>query len=234
MYTRALGARHVTLSAVCWLINHSGLPLVFSAEAPSSLASFPEWQAPGSPEHRLLAAGQSEEQEVARLASPLLFSPATAATIAGNSAGVSSGGGGGGGGVGGSGGSRSYLSWSLQVRLGALYQPSEGGSSYGGTWLPRWSTPVALNKNGEALMLRLKATGMESRPDLLYSVGVEVRKGVGLHGSTTIVTFVPRFMISNQTNFQLQFAQRFCLDSTTHKPSELNSDYPLSAVLEIY
>ncbi|KAL5964251.1 Vacuolar protein sorting-associated protein 13D [Taenia solium] len=220
VYTRALGARHVTLSAVCWLINHSGLPLVFAAEAPSSLASFPEWQTPGSPEHRLLAAGQSEEQEVARLASPLLFSPATAATISGNSVGISTGGGG--GGVGGSGGSGSHLSWSLQVRLGALYQPSEGGGGGGGTWLPRWSAPVALNKNGEALMLRLKAMGTESRPDLLYSVGVEVRKGAGLHGATTIVTFVPRFMISNQTNFQLQFAQRFCLDSTAHKPMDIH------------
>ncbi|KAL5103024.1 Vacuolar protein sorting-associated protein 13D [Taenia crassiceps] len=222
VYTRALGARHVTLSAVCWLINHSGLPLVFAAEAPSSLASFSEWQAPGSPEHRLLAAGQSEEQEVARLASPLPFSPVTTGTISGNSTGVSAGGGGGGGGVGGSGSGRSHLSWSLQVRLGALYQPSEGGGGGGGTWLPRWSAPVALNKNGEALMLRLKAMGMESRPDLLYSVGVEVRKGVGLHNATTIVTFVPRFMISNQTNFQLQFAQRFCLESSTYEPMDIH------------
>ncbi|VDM31742.1 unnamed protein product [Hydatigera taeniaeformis] len=222
VYTRALGARHITLSAVCWLINHSGLPLVFAAQAPSSLASPSEWQAPGSPEHRLLTAGQSEEQEVARLASPLLFSPVTTDTISGNSAGISVGDGSVGGGGGTSSNGRSHLSWSLQVRLGALYQPSEGIGREDVAWLPRWSSPVALNKSGEALMLRLKAAGMESRPDLLYSVGVEVRNGVGLHGMTTIVTFVPRFMISNQTNFQLQFAQRFSLDSTTLKPMDIH------------
>ncbi|KAH9277961.1 Vacuolar protein sorting-associated protein 13D [Echinococcus granulosus] len=222
VYTRALGARHVTLSAVCWLINHSGLPLVFAAQAPSSLASFPEWQTLGSPEHRSLAAGQSEEQEVARLASPLLFSPATTAAVSGNSTGVGAAGGGGGGRVDESGSGRSHVSWSLQVRLGAFYKPTEGKDEDDGPWLPRWSAPVALNKTGDALMLRLKSVGMESRPDLLYSVGVEVRKGVGLHDTTTIVTFVPRFMISNQTNFQLQFAQRFCLDSTTHKPMNIH------------
>lgn len=55
------------------------------------------------------------------------------------------------------------------------------------------------------------------RPDLLYSIGVEIRKGRGPHSGTTILTFTPRFVISNQTNLRLQFAQRFCLDSLAHK-----------------
>ena len=215
--TRALGSRHVTLSAVCWLINHSGLPLVFAAQAPSSLACQSEWQVPGSPQHRSLAAGQSGEQELARLASPLLFSPPIA--IAGSAAPVGSS-------VGASSNSRSGSgtnypsSWSLQVRLGAYYSPTESDKS---DWIPRWSTPITLDKGEQELMLRLRAGGSSTRPDLLYSVGVEVRAGTGLHAATALVTFVPRFMISNQTNFQLQYTQRFCLDSTAHKPSKLTS-----------
>lgn len=206
----------MTISAVCWLINHSGLPLVFAAQAPSSLASVAEWQTPNSAEHRALAAGQSEEQEIARLASPLLFSPfsigGTATPIGTSESNNAS--------VSGAGGNISS-SWSLQVRLGALCEPSDTEVS----WIPRWSAPVTLDKNGGELRLRLKASHFStaSRPDLLYSIGVEIRKGAGLHASTTIVTFVPRFLISNQTNFQLQYAQRFCLDSKNHKPCE--SDY---------
>ncbi|VUZ38865.1 unnamed protein product, partial [Hymenolepis diminuta] len=216
--TRGFGARHVTISAVCWLINHSGLPLIFAAQAPSSLACVAEWQTPNSPEHRALAAGQSEEQEIARLASPLLFSPLNDFGLGGAAAPSSYGSNNGSRG-GNSGANHSASSWSLQVRLGALYEPSDAGSG----WIPRWSAPVSLDKSGGELMLRLKA-GHESttyQTDLLYSIGVEVRKGTGLHTATTIVTFVPRFLISNQTNFQLQYAQRFCLDSKTHKPMDV-------------
>uniref|UniRef100_A0A5K3FAP5 SHR-BD domain-containing protein n=1 Tax=Mesocestoides corti TaxID=53468 RepID=A0A5K3FAP5_MESCO len=199
MCTKAYGVRHVTITAVCWLINNSGLPLVFAQQASSNIASPNEWKAPGSPEHRALAAGQSLDQELARLASPLLFSPlvGTAAEFP--------------------------PSWSLQVRIGAHHSPTEGDSGTGvkRSWVPRWSPPVALDKNDEALLLRLKST-YQDRPDLLYSVGVEVRKGGGLHSATTIVTFVPRFVISNQTNFQLQFAQRFCVDSTTYRPMDVH------------
>lgn len=113
------------------------------------------------------------------------------------------------------------------MRLGARYTPSEVDSD----WIPRWSTPVSLDKSGGELMLRLKAGHTSTRPDLLYSVGVEVRKGVGLHSATTIVTFVPRFQISNQSNFQLQYAQRFCLDSSSHKPSEFGDSHAKSLSL---
>ncbi|VDN98265.1 unnamed protein product [Rodentolepis nana] len=195
--------------------------MVFAAQAPSSLACTAEWRAPNSSEHRALAAGQSEEQEFARLASPLLFSPINdfglGGTVAptGSSHGSSSNSSSGGT----SGGTHSNSSWSLQVRLGAMYEPSDAGSG----WIPRWSSPVSLDKSDGELMLRLKAghASTSSRPDLLYSVGVEVRKGAGLHATTTIVTFVPRFLISNQTDFQLQYAQRFCLDLKNYKPMDV-------------
>ncbi|VDL89757.1 unnamed protein product [Schistocephalus solidus] len=191
--SRAFGARHLTVSAVCWLINQSGLPLVFAQTAPSALVTSNELR-PTSAAYRSLAAGQSAEQEFARLASPLLFSFPNKDDDE-----------------------------RLQVRIGVKYDPSGGQDVEGSDlWMPRWSPSINLNKTGvDLLSLRTKSTG--DRPDLLYSIGVEVRKGRGPHSTTTMVTFTPRFMISNETNLRLQFAQRFCLDSATHKSAVMDT-----------
>ncbi|KAL3318449.1 hypothetical protein Ciccas_002896 [Cichlidogyrus casuarinus] len=55
--SKAFGPRHLTVSAVCWILNRSGLPLVFSQCAGSSNS-----------------AGQFEENECARQAAPYLYS----------------------------------------------------------------------------------------------------------------------------------------------------------------
>ncbi|BHF82327.1 Vacuolar protein sorting-associated protein 13D [Sparganum proliferum] len=185
--SRAFGARHLTVSAVCWLINQSGLPLVFAQTAPSTLVTANELR-PASPAYRSLAAGQSTEQEFARLAIPLLFSFPN-----------------------------KEEDERLQARIGVKYDPSGGHVADGSDlWMPRWSPSINLSKTGvDLLRLRIKSTG--DRPDLLYSIGVEVRKGRGPHNVTTMVTFTPRFVISNETNLRLQFAQRFCLESSTDK-----------------
>ncbi|KAF6777182.1 hypothetical protein AHF37_03837 [Paragonimus kellicotti] len=70
--SRAGSARHLTVSGVIWLINDSGLPLIFAQSSAVSVST-----AAASQKNRLLAnvaAGQYEEHEQARSMCPLLFS----------------------------------------------------------------------------------------------------------------------------------------------------------------
>ncbi|VDP87800.1 unnamed protein product, partial [Echinostoma caproni] len=68
--SRAGGPRHLTVSAVIWLVNESGLPLVF-AQSPTSTSS----QSHSKTQKSLanISAGQYEEHEQARSVAPLLF-----------------------------------------------------------------------------------------------------------------------------------------------------------------
>jgi vacuolar protein sorting-associated protein 13D len=60
---------------------------------------------------------------------------------------------------------------------------------------------------------RLRVSVRDSRPDIMYVIGINVRPGRGRYRSTNIVTLSPRFQLHNKSTYQLQFAQR-CFATT--------------------
>lgn len=60
---------------------------------------------------------------------------------------------------------------------------------------------------------RLRVSLRDSRPDIMYVIGINVHPGRGRYRSTNIVTLSPRFQLHNKSTFQLQFAQR-CFATT--------------------
>ncbi|XP_063232383.1 intermembrane lipid transfer protein Vps13D [Bacillus rossius redtenbacheri] len=64
---------------------------------------------------------------------------------------------------------------------------------------------------------RLRVSLRDSRPDVMYEVGVDVRPGRGRYRGTNIVTLSPKHQLHNRCSYQLQFAQR-CFATTLTDP----------------
>ncbi|TGZ73901.1 hypothetical protein CRM22_001262 [Opisthorchis felineus] len=181
---RAGSAKHLTVSAAFWLINQSGLPLIFvqSSSSPGRLYTSNS-EAARQRALTNIAAGQYDEHEEARSVSPLLFSFSNR--------------------------NEGYL---LRVRVGRGLSKTESAdpANPNGGFYPVWSPAISLDKSGVD-MLQLKMVDSTNRPSLVYHVGFEVREGCGRHAVTRIVTFKPRYVIENATDLRLQVAQRKCL-----------------------
>ncbi|KFM78297.1 Vacuolar protein sorting-associated protein 13D, partial [Stegodyphus mimosarum] len=146
------GALKLFITAPYWLVNKSGLPLVFKQEGTN-----------------VEAAGQFEEHELARCMAPLLFSFADREASA-----------------------------MCNMRVGRSLHPHG---------IPQWCTRFHMEKG--IRVRRLHVMRKDSRPDLVYNIGIEVRVGRGRYGDTHIVTLSPRYQIDNRTCHKLEFCQLF-------------------------
>lgn len=63
------------------------------------------------------------------------------------------------------------------------------------------------------MVRRLNVCLRDNRPDLVYVIGIEVRKGRGRYSVTNIVTLSAHYQIHNKSTYKLQFAQR-CFATT--------------------
>ncbi|KAF7232825.1 hypothetical protein EG68_05835 [Paragonimus skrjabini miyazakii] len=178
--SRAGSARHLTVSGVIWLINDSGLPLIFAQSSAVSVSA-----AAASQKNRLLAnvaAGQYEEHEQARSMCPLLFSFANK--------------------------NEGFL-LRVRIGRGLLSSGSNSEHTQSKSF-PAWSPAISLDKRGVDMLQLKVINSNNNRPDLVYHVGFEVREGHGRHAVTTVVTFRPRYVIENWCGLRLQVAQRGC------------------------
>uniref|UniRef100_A0A0A9WG36 Vacuolar protein sorting-associated protein 13D n=3 Tax=Lygus hesperus TaxID=30085 RepID=A0A0A9WG36_LYGHE len=64
---------------------------------------------------------------------------------------------------------------------------------------------------------RLNVCLRDNRPDLVYVIGIEVRKGRGRYNVTNIVTLSAHYQIHNKSSYKLQFAQK-CFATTVNDP----------------
>ncbi|KAB0794994.1 hypothetical protein PPYR_11833 [Photinus pyralis] len=151
----------ITVLAPYWIINKTGLPLVFRQKGVSSET-----------------AGQFKEHEIARMVAPLLFSF-----------------------------SDPDASPSIVVRVGNAVVPH--GSA-------QWCQDFDLQRGIKVRKLRV--TFRDGQPDVVYSIGIEVRMGRGKYRATSIVTISPRFQLHNKSSYNLLFAQA-CLATTVSDPS---------------
>lgn len=71
----------------------------------------------------------------------------------------------------------------------------------------QWCSKFHLEKGVRVRPLR--AAPLDSRPDWVYIIGVEVRAGSGRYEDTHIVTLTPRFQIENHSSYKLEVTQRF-------------------------
>lgn len=78
-------------------------------------------------------------------------------------------------------------------------------------FLLQWCQHFHLHKGVQ--VRRLRVSLRDSRPDIMYVIGINVHPGRGRYRSTNIVTLSPRFQLHNKSTFQLQFAQR-CFATT--------------------
>lgn len=145
-------AMKVVVWAPYWIVNKTGLPLVFRQE--------------GVPEE---TAGQFAEHEVARMVAPLLFSY-----------------------------SDHDASPTVVARVGSGVH-SEG--------VPQWCDHFHLHPGIQ--FCRLMVSFRESRPDVIYLMGVEVKTGRGRYRHTNIVTLSPYYQLFNRSSYKLQFAQKY-------------------------
>ncbi|XP_052810385.1 intermembrane lipid transfer protein VPS13D-like isoform X2 [Mya arenaria] len=166
------GSLKVIISSPYWLVNKSGLPLVFRQD--------------GCQE----AAGQGEETEMARVVSPLLFSF-----------------------------NESNSPYLCEMRLGKY--------KHGTDTVPTWCKGFVLKNDEDRPTVRqLNVIHREgNRPDWIYSIGIEVKKGQGSFFRTTIVTFSPRYRIDNLSEHKLAIAQRHftCKETLTHPDGQLSA-----------
>lgn len=142
----------VVVWAPYWIVNKTGLPLVFRQE--------------GVPEE---TAGQFAEHEVARMVAPLLFSY-----------------------------SDHEASPTVVARVGSGVHP-EG--------VPQWCDHFHLHPG--IAFCRLVVSFRESRPDVIYLMGIEVKTGRGRYRHTNIVTLSPHYQLFNRSSYKLQFAQKY-------------------------
>lgn len=56
-------------------------------------------------------------------------------------------------------------------------------------------------------MRKVHVTLVDGRPDIVFVIGIEVRRGRGKYRNTTIITIAPRFQLYNRSSYQLLFAQ---------------------------
>ncbi|KAK5644974.1 hypothetical protein RI129_006274 [Pyrocoelia pectoralis] len=151
----------ITVSAPYWIINKTGLPLVFRQKGVSAET-----------------AGQFKEHEIARMVAPLLFSF-----------------------------SDPDASPSIVVRVGNAVVPN--GTS-------QWCQDFDLQRGIKVRKLRVSLR--DGQPDMVYSIGIEVRMGRGKYRATSIVTISPRFQLHNKSSYNLLFAQA-CFATTVSDPS---------------
>nr|XP_002733622.2 PREDICTED: vacuolar protein sorting-associated protein 13D-like [Saccoglossus kowalevskii] len=149
---RAGKSLKISISAPYWLVNKSGIPLVFRQDSGKGDA-----------------AGQFEEHELARSLSPLLFSY-----------------------------SDKECPYLCTMRLGKGVHGEEG--------IPNWCQRFSLEGGTGVRSLHVIQHGL--RPDWVYNIGIDIRKGLGRYHETQIVTFVPRYQLDNRSRFKISFAQR--------------------------
>ncbi|KAL0274818.1 UNVERIFIED_CONTAM: hypothetical protein PYX00_002852 [Menopon gallinae] len=94
----------------------------------------------------------------------------------------------------------------VQARVGALCHPDRN---------PQWCQHFHLQVGVQ--VRRLKVSQRDNRPDIVYVIGINIRRGKGRYRHTNIVTLSPRFQLHNKSSYQLQFAQK-CLATTFNDP----------------
>uniref|UniRef100_A0A8C3LM71 Vacuolar protein sorting 13 homolog D n=1 Tax=Chrysolophus pictus TaxID=9089 RepID=A0A8C3LM71_CHRPC len=163
---RAEGSLKILISAPYWLINKTGLPLIFRQD-----------------NAKTDAAGQFEEHELARSLRTLLNT-----TIIGRG-------------------------WCIHP---------EG--------MPGWCQGFSLD--GGSGVRALKVIQHGNRPGLIYSIGIDVKKGRGRYIDTCMVTFAPRYLLDNKSSYKLAFVQReFARGQGTSNPDGYISTLPGSSVV---
>lgn len=140
------------VSAPYWLINRTGLPLIFKQE-----------------DVHAEAAGQPPELESARSVTPLLFS------FVNNEA-----------------------PQLCTMRV---------GSKLHDRFTPKWCHPFSLDSRVSICKLHLASH--DNSPDRVYNIGIYSQQGKGLYKDTQYVVFSPLFLLVNNTNITLDFAQKF-------------------------
>ncbi|XP_069775082.1 intermembrane lipid transfer protein VPS13D isoform X2 [Narcine bancroftii] len=148
---RAEGSLKILISAPYWLLNKTGLPLIFRQD-----------------NAKADAAGQFEEHELARSLSPLLFSFTD----------------------------KEQLNM-CTMRIGKGIHPDA---------VPGWCQEFS--PDGGSGVRAVKVIQHGNRPGLIYSIGIDIRKGRGRYRDTNIVTFAPRYLLDNKSSHKLAFAQR--------------------------
>eukprot|EP00061_Rhincodon_typus_P010375 g34612.t1 len=148
---RAEGSLKILISAPYWLLNKTGLPLIFRQD-----------------NAKADAAGQFEEHELARSLSPLLFSFAD-----------------------------KEQPNMCTMRIGKGIHPDA---------VPGWCQEFS--PDGGSGVRAVKVIQHGNRPGLIYSIGIDIRKGRGRYRDTNIVTFAPRYLLDNKSSHKLAFAQR--------------------------
>uniref|UniRef100_A0A1I8IBG5 SHR-BD domain-containing protein n=1 Tax=Macrostomum lignano TaxID=282301 RepID=A0A1I8IBG5_9PLAT len=215
--SRAQGPIRITVSACYWLINRTGLPLIIKQTYDD-----------GGP-----LAGQGDEHEAARCVAPLLFSlSAVGGEVGGAGAsgngGVAVGGGesgaasdsgpDGAAGGGGGGGSGRYCS----LRLGRHWQPAGGAAAAAAAkggysrWTPLWCEHFHPDSPGCIVRQLHMKPADQSLPNLVYSIGLEMRPGRGRYRHTNIITCTSRYQLHNRSSHVLAYAQRHCTGSVEH------------------
>ncbi|CAL1290806.1 unnamed protein product [Larinioides sclopetarius] len=86
--------------------------------------------------------------------------------------------------------------------------------------IPQWCMRFSLEKG--IRVRRLHVMRKDSRPDLVYNIGIDVRAGKGKYGDTYIVTLSPRYYLDNSSSHKLEFCQLFATKD--------NRNYFLSAM----
>ncbi|XP_064629557.1 intermembrane lipid transfer protein VPS13D-like isoform X2 [Lineus longissimus] len=180
------GSLRLTVSAPFWLINKSGLPIIFKQD-----------------NAKLEAAGQFEEHELARSVTPLLFSfadkeaPFLCSMRIGKSLhdpGTIS-----------KWCSRFQLESGIGMRklhVAAPWKESKPDLEYHNSVNPNMPKLKNLFVRG---VQRLKRKNHPK--EWVYHIGIEVRQGRGRYRDTTIVNFAPKYQLDNRTRHKLAFGQ---------------------------
>uniref|UniRef100_UPI00398EEC11 intermembrane lipid transfer protein VPS13D isoform X3 n=1 Tax=Pristiophorus japonicus TaxID=55135 RepID=UPI00398EEC11 len=172
---RAEGSLKILISAPYWLLNKTGLPLIFRQD-----------------NAKADAAGQFEEHELARSLSPLLFSFAD-----------------------------KEQPNMCTMRIGKGIHPDA---------VPGWCQEFS--PDGGSGVRAVKVIQHGNRPGLIYSIGIDIRKGRGQYRDTNIVTFAPRYLLDNKSSHKLAFAQReFARGQGTQNPDGYISTLPGASVV---
>ncbi|XP_055514974.1 LOW QUALITY PROTEIN: intermembrane lipid transfer protein VPS13D [Leucoraja erinacea] len=172
---RAEGSLKILISAPYWLLNKTGLPLIFRQD-----------------NAKADAAGQFEEHELARSLSPLLFSFAD-----------------------------KEQPNMCTMRIGKGIHPDA---------VPGWCQEFS--PDGGSGVRAVKVIQHGNRPGLIYSIGIDIRKGRGRYRDTNIVTFAPRYLLDNKSSHKLAFAQReFARGLGTQNPDGYISTLPGASVV---
>ncbi|KAH9399207.1 Vacuolar protein sorting-associated protein 13D [Tyrophagus putrescentiae] len=178
-------AMTITLYSPYWIVNRSGLPLIFAQEGVY-----------------VEAAGQGEEHERARALSPLLYSHAEAEApkfavmrLGRMTAAVEP----------------RWCNYFL-LEKGTFYRrlrvtectgPVGGRSGSINSFDPLTASPG-----------RAHAHYFPPATEKIYEFGIDIRSGRDRYSNTKIVTIAPRYQIENLTTYRLEFAQKCMVDGS--------------------